>query len=212
MNDNQAKEFASLMYGVLEYYGKKSSKEIIRLYWTSLQCYELAEVKQAFSRHLENPDNGQFWPKIADIKRLLDGSTFATAALAWSKVDRAVKHIGPMSTVIFDDPIIHAVIDDMGGWIHLNAASDNDYKFRANEFQKRYQSYVATGGAAEYPRKLIGRQEAENAQEFPEFAKKNTRTIGDEQQAKLVYQHGGKTKALINDAAALALEHMEAAQ
>jgi hypothetical protein len=83
---------------------------------------------------------------------------------AWSVVDKAVRMVGPYQSVVFDDPIIHRTLDDMGGWIKLcNTGREEDYKFQGIEFARRYRAYVISGGVgADYPRYLIGMAECEN--------------------------------------------------
>ena len=83
---------------------------------------------------------------------------------AWSRVDKAVRRVGPYQSVVFDDAVVHRVIDEMGGWIKLcNTPSEEDYKFQGLEFSRRYRAYVIAGGAgSDYPRHLIGMTEAEN--------------------------------------------------
>jgi len=58
-------------------------------------------------------------PKIADIVRMIDGSTQSAAATAWAKVMRAVGSVGQYQSLAFDDPVIHLAIDETGGWISL---------------------------------------------------------------------------------------------
>ncbi len=121
---------------------KISPAHLIDIYWQVLKQYELEDVQNAFQSHIQNPDCGQFLPKPADIVRLIEGSGETKALLAWAKVERAVIQIGSYQSVVFDDPLIHAVIEDMGGWVKLCSMKNEQMPFYANEFQKRYMGYV----------------------------------------------------------------------
>jgi hypothetical protein len=74
---------------------------------------------------------------------------------AWSKVESAIRHIGSYNSIAFDDPLIHWVILDMGGWVKLCACSAKEMPFCANEFMKRYQA-CREGKSSQHPKYLVG--------------------------------------------------------
>jgi hypothetical protein len=115
--------FCELLGVVSEQYGKPISEGAKILYWQGLLDFEFSAVQQALYRHIRNPDNGMFMPKIADIVRMLQGSTQDSALAAWAKVDQAVRKVGTQVSVAFDDPLIHKVLQDMGGWLGLGQKS-----------------------------------------------------------------------------------------
>lgn len=154
--------FRRMLALVAEQYGKPMSPDLIRLYFDALRHYELQAVRVALNAHVGNPDVGQFMPKVADIVRALDGTNADSALLAWAKVEQAVKHVGSYSTVVFDEPIIHAIIADMGGWIDLCATQDKEWPFKGNEFVRRYRGYREKVAALQYPKLLHGRFDLEN--------------------------------------------------
>lgn len=131
--------FAELMSITAEQYGKTVSDGLMGLYWQALQPYELSAVRSALSAHITNPDTGQFMPKIADIVRMIGGRTEDRALAAWSKVDRAMRTIGPYQDVVFDDPAIHVVLVDMGGWSSFGQKTEDEWPFTRNEFVTRYR-------------------------------------------------------------------------
>ena len=138
MKTQQRSAFAALMTGVGELYGKAMSPQLIAIYWEGLSDYEFDDVKRAVNLHVRNPDTGQFMPKIADVVKFLEGNTLTQAMRAWQKVNEAIKRVGTYASVVFDDPIIHAVISDMGGWQPLGMVQDEEWPFKAREFEKRY--------------------------------------------------------------------------
>lgn len=163
----EKQRFAELMIGVGELYGKKLSPQLIEIYWLALARYELAAVEKALNQHAVNPDGGQFMPKPADLIRRLDGGGEGRAGEAWTKVYTAVRLHGGWSSVKFKDPIISAVIMDMGGWVVLcetlqdPTAEKSNFPFMAREFERRYRAYLETGRAPEV-RELTGRADSDN--------------------------------------------------
>ncbi len=109
-------------------------------------------------------DTGQFMPKIADIIRMLQGSSQDSALTAWSKVDKAVRQIGPYRSVVFDDALIHVVLHEMGGWSGLSRKTDDEWPFVAREFENRYRGFKSRGDIPAYPPKLLGISDSHNAQ------------------------------------------------
>lgn len=156
-------EFRGVLQGVYALYGKDLSRPVMDVWWNAMRPFDLVAFRDAMTRHATDPDRGQFLPRPADVIRLMAGSTQDGALVAWAKVDRAVRSIGTYATVVFDDPIIHAVIGDMGGWIHLGTKSEDEWPFVAREFENRYRGYRTRGAPGQYPAKLVGIAEGENA-------------------------------------------------
>lgn len=186
--------FTDIIQVVSEQYGKKLSDGAIALYWQGLHDFELSAVREALGRHLRNTDTGQFMPKIADIIRMLQGSTQDSALSAWAKVDRALRTVGPYETVAFDDPLIHVVLHEMGGWVGLGTKTEDEWPFVAKEFENRYRGFKARGEVPQYPPKLIGIAESHNAQQGHAIAQPIL--IGDAEKAKRV-MIGGTDKPLL---------------
>ena len=194
MDDKDRSRFATLLTGIADYYGKTLAPAVIGLYWQGLMQYDIQAVEKALWEHAQNPDSGQFMPKIADVTRMLQGRTVDQAAVAWSKVDSAIRRVGTYQDVVFDDPIIHRVIADMGGWIRFGDIKDDEWQFTGNQFRTRYQGYRMRGEIPEYQPLLTGIANAHNSKEG--FSKQRPVLIGDETRAKQVLI-GGTTAPLI---------------
>lgn len=164
MRNEDREALTAMLAKVMSVYGKQITTGFVDVFFDALANYDLESVRRGLSAHVQNPDSGQFPPKPADIVRLIDGTSADQGMQAWSRLDKAVRRVGPYQSVVFDDPIIHRVLDDMGGWIKLcNVGREEDYKFQGLEFARRYRAYVIAGGVgSEYPRHLIGITEAEN--------------------------------------------------
>lgn len=199
MTHSDKPEFAALMAALGDYYARDISDAVIGMYWQGLQHYDLAAVRQALNRHMQNPDSGQFMPKIADIARMLGGTTQDAALVAWAKVDQAVRRVGNYADVVFDDPLIHRVLHDMGGWIALSTKTEDEWPFIAKEFENRFRGFRMRNEKPEYPPVLIGIAGAHNRKE--NHALQAPILIGDQAKAKAVMA-GGTDKPLIGFASA----------
>lgn len=162
MQSTDKQEFAVIMKATFEYYRVGVTSAAMDIYWNGLLRYEISDIRRALNLHIQNPDSGQFMPKVADVVKHLEGTTNTEAMLAWSKVEKAIRCIGTMQTVIFDDPLIHVVLSDMGGWIRMGTITTDEIPFVAKEFEKRYQGYRMKGGVSVWPRMLVGTSQAEN--------------------------------------------------
>ena len=131
MQSTDIQPFLGLMRGVGEIYDRDVTEFMTNAYWETLKRFPLADVKRAFNRHVQNPTNGQFWPKPADLIRLLDGDPESRAMIAWRKVLDAIEGAGPYQTVVFDDPIIHMALENLGGWLEICKVTDHELPFLA---------------------------------------------------------------------------------
>lgn len=188
MIDTDKTDFFRLIAGVHSFYRQEISDFANGVWWAAMKPFDLAAIKDALNRHCVNPDNGQFMPKPADVVKLLQGSSQDGALVAWAKVDRAVRQVGAYSTVVFDDPIIHRVVQDMGGWVALGDKQEKEWPFVAKEFENRYRGYRTQGGVGEYPRALVGIAEAQNGQNG--FKSQPPVLIGNASKAKQVLANG----------------------
>ena len=196
MIESEKRQFGEMLRDVMSMYGKDITPGVISIWWEAVKGYELFAVSQALSRHASNPDSGQFAPKPADVVKHLSGTNASAALIAWSKVEKAIRRVGPYSDVVFDDPIIHLVISDMGGWIQLCEASEDELPFKRNEFEKRYQGYKLQGGRSEYPRMLTGLSRARSDEKFKHMLPP-PKVIGDREVALQVFQGGGERQLQI---------------
>lgn len=194
MQTDNFQKFHDGIIGVMGFYGRSVSSFALDVWWTALKGHDLAAIVEAFNRHLANPDAGQFPPKPADIIRMLSGSTQDSALRAWAKVDQAVRRIGTYCDVVFDDALIHRVIQDMGGWIALGSKGEDEWPFIAKEFENRYRGFRSRNEYPEYPASLIGIVTAHNNQKG--FKTDPTVLIGNEPLARQVLCGGADRPAL----------------
>jgi hypothetical protein len=160
----QKRKFATLLTHLADYYKAEISRAVLGIYWEGLKQYSYEAIEKACWAHTQLPDEaGRWMPRNADIIKMIAGSTVDQAAVAWSVVDSAIRVRGTWDDVVFDDPIIHRVIADMGGWVKIGSHDDDAWPFIGKEFQTRYRSFRMRGEMPDYPKKLTGMANAHNA-------------------------------------------------
>lgn len=194
MNPSEKPKFFALLGDVHAFYGKDFSEFAGRVWWEAMKPFDLSAVADALNRHCVNPDSGQFAPKPADVVKMLEGSTQDAALVAWSKVDRAIREVGTYRSVVFDDPVIHRVVTDMGGWIPLGTKTEDEWPFVRNEFVNRYRGYRMRSETPEYLPVLIGISEASNQRQGLGFDA--PMLLGEPEAAKAVLL-GGSNRPLL---------------
>jgi len=194
MQIHEVPKFKALLQSIGILYGKHFSADLADIYWRALECFDYEDVQRALNAHVRNPDGGQFFPRPADVVRFIEGSGETRALQAWATVERAIKQVGSYQSIAFDDFIIHAVLEEMGGWIKLCAVTCEDLPFRSNEFQKRYMAYVQKA-PNRYPKYLHGISEQNNAKNG--FPVDLPVLVGDREKAKQVMLKGGGISLLL---------------
>jgi hypothetical protein len=186
MNVLQKNDFLQALNRVAECYGKTFNESVGEMYWKSLKRFDLEMVEEAIYDHLDD-DAGKHMPLPADIIQRVAGNAEEKAYIAWQRVVRAIRHLGSYHSVVFDDARIHAVIDDMGGWVNLCHTREKELFMKEHEFEKRYAFYFLYPPEV-YPRALIGLHDHEN--KLYGFESEAPTYIGDLEAAKEVYLYG----------------------
>lgn len=161
MTDADKREFGAILYALGEMYEiNLHNDRVVQMWFEALSSYDIDEIASAVTRHTRRPDPTYGKPKPGDIIAMIEGTSADNAFLAWSKFVEALRTIGTYSSVVFDDPIIHRVIDDMGGWCSFSGLKDKDLPFVGKEFMARYRAFKAKGVIPSHSKKLIGQDEA----------------------------------------------------
>lgn len=209
MRESDSQAFALLIAGVYAYHRQPCSDALIGMYWRGCQHWELEQVRRAIDSLTRDPDAGKFPPKIGDITRVLEGAQSDRAALAWGKALEAMSSVGAYTDVVFDDPAIHAAIEDLGGWPKVCRTETKKLGYLQHLFCESHRAYTGRG-AFPYPRRLMGDRSPDG-----EYARKGLKPpapalIGNPQAARRVYEGGelaGKT--LITHSGAMAAKLLE---
>lgn len=172
-----------------ETFGKPLTETQLTLWWRLLAPFEIGDVERAVHQHLLDPERGRFMPLPADIVKQIEGTGGDRAALAWTKVRQAIRDVGPYRSVAFDDPLIHRVVEDMGGWVPLNDLRSDEVPFRGKDFSDRYRAYATRRDAVGHPAMLMGEFDLANRLRFPDAIQPPV-LIGDAARATAVLQSG----------------------
>lgn len=163
MRTNEIPRFLEVLAGVHDFYGRELSDFAGQVWIEAMQAFDLEQVTKALSGHLMDADRGQWMPKPADIVRQLQGTNTDRALIAWGKTLQAIQQVGAYASVCFDDGVIHAVIEDMGGWPKLCRGKVDDLPHVQRRFCETYRAYAARGADIGYPAKLLGEYDQTNA-------------------------------------------------
>lgn len=194
MLENDKKLFLQCLTLLAESFNRKVSGLLLETYWQGLAAYPFDQVKQAMLSTLQNPDRKWGMPTSADLIVLLQGDSRSYALKAWSEVVNAVRTVGRYDSVIFDHPIIHCVIRDMGGWVYLCQQPEKELPFLRHEFEKRYRDYQGKP-LPHYPCSLKGSLEHDNQVQGFSHTPPDPILIGNPKRALAVYNNGVKQQS-----------------
>ena len=185
-----------LVIKVLAFYKQDTSPFTISIWCDALSCYDIKQVSAAFSAYTRRNENFRANPTPADIVKLIEGSGSDQASRAWEKVDKAVRTVGGYKSVIFDDPIIHLAIEEVGGWGALNNQDEETFKFTANHFKSAYKGHVMSTNRPAHKKHLVGFAEAENSSAGRKI--EPPVLLGDQNSAMLTYKSGDNAAKMIS--------------
>lgn len=195
MKSADSPKFAGLITDAMAFYGKDISAFALNVWWQACERFEFEQISKALTRHAMDPERGQFAPKPADLVRMLAGTATDRAQIAWGKACEAMQRVGAYTDVVFDDPVIHAVIDDLGGWPKICRGELAELSYLQHRFTESYRAYAGREGI-EYPRKLIGDRASDEMYTRRGLPPPKAAIVGDLVKAREVYRTGslaGKT-------------------
>lgn len=190
MTPNERPKFAQLLTDVMAYYGKDTSTFMLDLWWQACLNFDITQVQKALNTHAMDAERGVYAPKVADVVRVLQGTTTDRAALAWGKVLGAMGSVGAYQDVVFDDAAIHAAVMDCGGWTKMCRSDLSELSYLQHRFCQSHKAYVSRGDF-EYPKQLMGDRSPDS--EYMKFGRPLPRPaiVGNPATAHQVHQNGG---------------------
>lgn len=148
MNDTDRSRFATALLGTFEVYSKELSDMLVKVWWAALKPYDINDVCNALSKHIADPERGQFPPKPADVIRFLAAgekeqleNLKSKAEMQWLNVTRAISQCGTYKTPTFKDPITAAVVNSLGGWVHICTKTTQQLEFLQRQFVSTYLDF-----------------------------------------------------------------------
>lgn len=163
MTTNDQEKFTQGLMILAEVYNRKLSSLLLHTYWSCLKKYSYVVFEATLWDFLKNPDYAKRnFPSPADWIKAIEGDTTSKSLMAWTEIISSIRYVGHYESVVFSDPVMHAVIHDMGGWIHLCQLSERDLIFAQKEFERRYQNYYSRKKLMKAPHYLTGKIEHQN--------------------------------------------------
>lgn len=188
MLDTDRQRFMTLLGGVHDFYGKELTKFAGDVWWRCCAGSDFEQVSKAFSNHLSDAERGQWMPKPADLVRQLDGTQSDRSRRAWGKVLEAAQRVGAYTSVAFDEPAIHAAVEDVGGWIALCRTGMDELPHIERRFCAAYRAYIAPGTLVQWQPVLLGETALNNR--LAGFPEPSPVLVGDAGAAKQTIDSG----------------------
>lgn len=157
-------KFAELMAVLAEVYddGRPPSKLKMEVYFQTLKQFNIGEIENAIKGLIYTRTTASF-PKPGEIIQEIRGTESNRATMAWLDVLETVKRIGHYQSVKFSNPVIHSVIEAMGGWIRMaGEMTIDEEKWKQREFERLYE-ILSQSPRGKHPEYLPGACERDNA-------------------------------------------------
>lgn len=160
MTKNDFKTFAGLMAMLDETFGKESSKLKINVYFDGLKDFDIETVQKSIFFGIKTL---KFYPCIAELREIIEGDSGSQSLLAWQEAIRGIQQNfgGTYSSIQFDDPLIHWVIERMGGWQNFGRWTEKEEPFIQKDFERLYKIAMRIP-KDQLPQTLIGFHERNN--------------------------------------------------
>jgi len=174
-------KFKEYLTALCEIHDKKISPLLASLYWKVLEPFTDEQCEKAFKTLIYET---RYFPKPVEFVEIIRGKNQDRATVAWLEVLDTVKHVGHYQSVQFSDPVIHSVIESMGGWVRLAGDMKADEeKWKQKEFERLYD-VLSKNPRDKMPGYLPGLCEIQNAANGYDFKAE-------------VYQVGGQERKQI---------------
>lgn len=148
MIEQDKRQFAAILGGMAEVYGKEISKQALALDFKVLEAFSIEEVQAAAIAILATRKYSSLPPPADFIEHMGGGSIEDQAEVVAAQVLSAIGKHGGYNSVVFDDATTMAVIQQCyGGWPQMCAecgVSESEKWFRHN-FAKSWAAFKRQG-------------------------------------------------------------------
>ena len=143
MTSADREAFALLMTGLSETYNEPVSVARMEVYFAALADLELADVRRSATVLVRT---SKFFPRPAELREAIDGSSEDRAELAWMQLLQLVRRVGYMGTPDFggDAALQRSALELYGGWgrlCELLPSSGPELLGFAKQFKAAYRAY-----------------------------------------------------------------------
>lgn len=130
-----SEKFIALMAMLSENFGQKNTKLKIELYFNALKDFTIGQVEKAVYQAVKTL---RFFPKVAELRELIEGDRQSRALLAWRKaIDTRDYYYGAN---FIDDPIIPYCIRELfGTYMQFCEKTIEELKWEEKRFLDLYK-------------------------------------------------------------------------
>jgi hypothetical protein len=167
-------------------------KVLSAVYFMALKEHSIDELKMAFTRVVKSREyNGL--PKPAELLHAIKGTADQAALLAFQKLLKGIRYVGPYSNIQFDDATIHTTIEFLGGWKKVCDVKEDDLKWLEKDFIAAYRVAL---NSKEHKPFLPGLHHIQNEGHSHDVIPSMSRIEGDN--AKVITLLNKQTKEIID--------------
>lgn len=109
MKPSEKREFADLLAGLLELYGRQITPAAAGMWWSAFERHALSDVRAAFNRYAQDPEQGRYPPTPAAVLGCLPSHSAGERVGADEAWALALKAFDESETVCATDEILEAV-------------------------------------------------------------------------------------------------------
>lgn len=152
MNNQDKNRFAEIMLGLGDYYKEKIADSTMSIFWEDFKDVSIEDFAKAVSNHRKDPDQGMFFPKVANLMRQINGNAKdkqnqqeAKAIEEWNKFKAHLKYNGFRAPYATENGAALATLAALGGISTLGGLDQSKLNWMEKEFVCLYLAN-ANGG------------------------------------------------------------------
>jgi hypothetical protein len=158
MSPEDKPRFAAGLNHLCAAYGKQPTEPMLAAYWHALKDLDIDSFAAGCSRAIRE---SEFFPVPAVLRKLC-GIEPRDAVIAgrWLSLRKYLASAGARASIDFGDPVMHATIRAMGGWVEL-CRRETEWlnTFGRAEFTKTYSALLSANLSQAETARLVGEDE-----------------------------------------------------
>ncbi len=162
MQKSDLSKFSEIMTALGELFDKELSRAALGLYFSALERFPIEMIERAAANIIQTQTFHKF-PLPAEFIQYMAPPESMDKRVA--EAIHEIEYESPYQSPCFDDPILHHVIEAMGGWVNVKAEirpmSSKEFSFWRNNFGRIYKGFASNPPDRDVPR-LQGIHEVEN--------------------------------------------------
>ncbi len=140
--------FNNLIGQVSVNYSRKMTEADISNFKVMAKKWGLDKFEKAVRDHMFDPDQGMFYPTIANIAKHVVGTTKQNeqgvtdrAELAWMDIEKKISSVGAYGSLKLEDKQALAAAQSLGSWRDLCHTATDKLTWKKKEFIEAYKNF-----------------------------------------------------------------------